>query len=265
LTLVTQEWEIRAVPAPGPVALVTGAGRGIGRAVAVRLSDEGYAVALVSRTEAQLQETAALCSGPTLVLARDITSPSAVEEAFDAVEQNWGPVEVLVAAAGAGVSAPLASTTDAMWDEMLSLNLTAPFRCIRRAAPGMVDEGRVSIVVVASVAAKRGEPYVAAYTASKHGVLGVVRSAAAELATKGVTVNAVCPGYVDTPMTEHTIGVIAERTGRSLDEARRELERKQPHLRLVTVDEVVAAVWTCIQNPGINGQAIVVDGGGLQS
>jgi NAD(P)-dependent dehydrogenase (short-subunit alcohol dehydrogenase family) len=253
------------VPAPGPVALVTGAGRGIGRAVAVRLSAEGYAVALVSRTETELQETAALCAGPTLVLARDITSTGAVEEVFAAAEQAWEPVEVLVACAGAGGAAPLTSTSDELWDEMVALNLTAPFRCIRRAVPGMVDRGRGAVVVVASVAAKRGDPYVTAYTASKHGVLGVVRSAAAELATKGVTVNAVCPGYVDTPMTDHTIDVIAERTGRTRDEARRELERKQPHQRLVTVDEVVAAVWTCVESPGINGQAIVVDGGGLQS
>lgn len=253
------------MPAPGPVALVTGAGRGIGRAVAVRLSAEGYAVALVSRTETELQETAALCDGPTLVIARDITSTAAVEEVFAAVEHAWEPVEVLVACAGAGGSAPLASTSDELWEEMVALNLTAPFRCIRRAVPGMVDRGRGAIVVVASVAAKRGDPYVTAYTASKHGVLGVVRSAAAELATKGVTVNAVCPGYVDTPMTDHTIDVIAERTGRTRDEARRELERKQPHRRLVTVDEVVAAVWTCVENPGINGQAVVVDGGGLQS
>ncbi|HEX5087563.1 MAG TPA: SDR family oxidoreductase [Nocardioides sp.] len=248
----------------GRVALVTGAGRGIGRGVAARLSAEGHAVGLVSRTEAQLHETAALCSGPTLVLARDITSTSAVDEVFAAVEHEWGPVDVLVACAGAGASAPLAATSDEMWEEMLALNLTAPFRCIRRAVPAMVDRGGGSIVVVASVVAKRGEPYVAAYTASKHGVLGVVRSAAAELATKGVTVNAVCPGYVDTPMTDHTIEVIAERTGRTRDEARRELERKQPHQRLVTVDEVVAAVWACVSNPGISGQALVVDGGGLQ-
>jgi NAD(P)-dependent dehydrogenase (short-subunit alcohol dehydrogenase family) len=233
--------------------------------VAVRLSAEGYAVALVSRTEAELHETAALCGGPTLVLVRDITSTTAVEEVFAAVEQQWGPVEVLVPCAGAGASAPLAATSDETWDDMLALNLTAPFRCIRRAVPAMVDRGRGAVVVVASVAAKRGEPYIAAYTASKHGVLGVVRSAAAELAAKGVTVNAVCPGYVDTPMTDHTIDVIAERTGRTRDEARRELERKQPHHRLVTVDEVVEAVWMCVRNPGINGQAITVDGGGLQS
>jgi NAD(P)-dependent dehydrogenase (short-subunit alcohol dehydrogenase family) len=250
---------------PGPVALVTGAGRGIGRGVAVRLSAEGYYVALVSRTESQLHETAALCTGPTLAVARDITSTPAVDEVFAAVEQHWEPVEVLVACAGAGASAPLVSTSDELWDEMVALNLTAPFRCIRRAVPGMVDRGRGAVVVVASVAAQRGDPYVAAYTASKHGVLGVVRSAAAELATKGVTVNAICPGYVDTPMTAHTIDVIAERTGRTRDEARRELERRQPHQRLVTVDEVVEAVWSCVRNPGISGQAITVDGGGLQS
>lgn len=148
---------------------------------------------------------------------------------------------------------------------MLDLNLTAPFRCIRRAVPAMVGRGYGRIVVVASVAAKQGEPYVSAYTASKHGILGVVRSAASELARTGVTVNAVCPGYVDTPMTEQTIAEIVERTGRSPEQARAALEAKQQSGRLVTVDEVAEAVWACVTNGSINGQGINVDGGGVQS
>jgi NAD(P)-dependent dehydrogenase (short-subunit alcohol dehydrogenase family) len=118
---------------------------------------------------------------------------------------------------------------------------------------------------VASVAAKRGEPYISAYAASKHGILGLVRSAAAELASKGVTVNAICPGYVDTPMTERTTAAIAEKTGRTMDQARAWLEARQPHGRMVTVDEVADAVWLCVTNGALNGQGINVDGGAVQS
>ena len=256
-----------AVPLPSPsrVALVTGAGRGIGRAVARRLSAEGLRVALTSRNPHELNETAAECPGETLVVPADITGPGSVDEVFSRVQQVWGTVDVLVANAGAGVSASLARTTDEQWQQMLDLNLTAPFRCIRRAVPAMVERGHGRIVVIASVAAKVGEPYIAAYTASKHGVLGLVRSAAAELATTGVTVNAVCPGYVDTPMTDATVAGISAKTGRSDAEARAVLERKQPTGRLITPDEVAETVWLCVTNGGINGQGINVDGGALQS
>ncbi|SCL27458.1 SDR family NAD(P)-dependent oxidoreductase [Micromonospora inyonensis] len=248
-----------------PIAIVTGAGRGIGRAVAVRLSREGYKLALTSRNESELRETADLCQGETMVIPADITSAEAIETLFDSVEDAWGAAEVLVANAGSGFAAPIHKTTDAQWASMLDLNLTAPFRCIRRAVPNMVAAKRGRIVVVASVAAKQGEPYISAYTASKHGILGVVRSAAAELAKTGVTVNAVCPGYVDTPMTAQTVSEIVSRTGRTADDARSALEAKQANGRLVTADEVADAVWACVANGAINGQGINVDGGGLQS
>ena len=248
-----------------PVALVTGAGRGIGRAVAVRLSEAGYRVALTSRSSDELEAVASACSGPTLVRPCDITDAAAVEDLFTDVEQEWGPVEVLVANAGAGVSASVAKTTDEEWQRMLDLNLTAPFRCLRRAIPSMVERHTGRIVVIASVAAKIGEPYIAAYTASKHGVLGLVRSAAAELARTGVTVNAVCPGYVDTPMTDATVEGIVAKTGRTPEEARAALEGKQPIGRLITTDEVAEAVMTCVRNGGMTGQGLNVDGGALQS
>jgi len=252
-------------PSPSRVALVTGAGRGIGRAVAVRLSAEGFAVALTARNTGELEATASACTGQTLVIGADITAPAAVDDVFSRVEQQWGAVDVLVANAGAGVSASLAKTTDEQWQQMLDLNLTAPFRCVRRAVPAMVQRGSGRVVVIASVAAKVGEPYIAAYTASKHGVLGLVRSAAAELATTGVTVNAVCPGYVDTPMTDATVAGISAKTGRSEEEARGALERKQPSHRLITPDEVAEAVWMCVVNGGVNGQGINVDTGAVQS
>ena len=246
-------------------ALVTGAGRGIGRAIALRLSDAGLRVALTSRSEDELTQTAAACAGETLVLPADITSADGVDHVFAEVERSWGPVAILVANAGAGESARLERTTDEQWHRMLELNLTAPFRCMRRAVPSMRAAGYGRIVVVASTAARVGEPYIAAYTASKHGVLGLVRSAAAELASTGVTVNAVCPGYVDTPMTQTSIEGIVAMTGRTAQEARRILELKQPIGRLITPEEVAAAVWFCIENEAISGQAVNVDGGAVQS
>jgi NAD(P)-dependent dehydrogenase (short-subunit alcohol dehydrogenase family) len=245
--------------------LVTGAGRGIGAAVAQRLSAAGHRVALTARTGPELDALAARLPGPALAVAADVTDPDAVERVFTTVEREWGPVEVLVLNAGAGTSAPLARTTDADWERMLALNLTAPFRMLRRAVPAMVEQGFGRVVAVASIAAKRGEPYIAAYTASKHGLLGLVRSAARELAATGVTVNAVCPAYVDTPMTDGTVATISEVTGRTPEQAREALERRQPIGRLVTPDEVADAVLLCVANAAITGQGINVDGGAVQS
>jgi NAD(P)-dependent dehydrogenase (short-subunit alcohol dehydrogenase family) len=247
------------------VALVTGAGRGIGRGVAVALAAAGHRVALTARSQPQLAETAELCGGGAVAVPLDLTAPGAVEDLFARVERALGPVEILVANAGAGTSAPLAKITDDDWQRMLDLNLTAPFRCIRRAVPTMTSAGWGRIVVLGSIASKRGEPYIAAYTASKHGVLGLVRSAAAELARTGVTVNAVCPAYVDTPMTDGSVEMIVATTGRTPEEARRILERKQPIGRLITVEEVVTAVLYCIANDAVTGQGINVDGGAEQS
>ncbi len=247
------------------IALVTGAGRGIGRAIAVRLSTAGMQVALTARSTDELEVTAEQCPVPPLTIGADITDANEVERIFTEIESQWGTVDVLVANAGSGTSARLDRTTDGDWQRMLDVNLTAPFRCMRRAVPAMRAAGYGRIVVIASSAARIGEPYIAAYTASKHGVLGLVRSAAAELAAAGVTVNAICPGYVDTPMTDVTIASIVRRTGRSQAEARATLAAKQPIGRLITVDEVAAAVLACVDNGAINGQAITVDGGAVQA
>ncbi|HET7431630.1 MAG TPA: SDR family NAD(P)-dependent oxidoreductase [Nocardioides sp.] len=247
------------------IALVTGASKGIGAACARALSDAGHRVALVSRDQAALEAVAETLPGESLVVPADMLDPAAIDAAFARVEQEWGPVEILVVNAGASMSAPLVRTTDEDWQRMLDLNLTAPFRCLRRALPAMTEAGFGRVVVVASVAGKVGSARIAAYTASKHGVLGLVRTAAMEVARTGVTVNAVCPGYVDTPMTDESVAHISAGTGRSEAEARAILEGMQPIGRLVTVEEVASAVLLCVDNAAVNGQGINVDGGAVQS
>ena len=164
------------------------------------------------------------------------------------------------------MSAPLVETSDEEWQRMLDLNLTAPFRCLRRALPSMTAAGFGRVVVIASVAGKVGAARIAAYTASKHGVLGLVRTAAAEVARSGVTVNAVCPGYVDTPMTDESASPTSPRD-RPARRTRRAtiLANVQPIGRLVTVEEVAPAVMLCVDNAAVNGQGINVDGGAVQS
>lgn len=250
---------------PGPVAVVTGAGQGIGLATAHRLAATRHRTVLVGRDRGKLERAAAEIAGPTLCVDADLTVPEQVESVFDTVERAWGPAQVLVAGAGSALAAPITSTTDAQWQQMIESNLTAPFRCIRRALPPMLAAGRGRIVVIASVVAKRGEREVSAYAASKHGVLGLVRAVAAEVASSGVTANAVCPGYVDTPMTDATVAAMAARLGMPEDEARAALARRQPIRRLVRPDEVAAAVLACVANGAINGQGINVDGGAVQS
>lgn len=244
---------------------MTGAGSGIGRAIALTLSAAGHRVALTARDERSLRAVADELTGASLVIPADITAAGSVEEIASAVEQRWGPVEILVANAGAGSSATVAKTTDDEWQRMLDLNLTAPFRCLRRILPAMTAARWGRVVVVASTAARIGEPYIAAYTASKHGVLGLVRAAAAEVAKSGVTVNAVCPGYVDTPMTDATIATIIERTGRDVAQVRALLAGKQPIGRLIAPEEVAAVVMSLVDNAAITGQAVNVDGGAVQS
>jgi len=254
---------------PSLRCLVTGASRGIGAAIVADLDHAGHRLALTARTEASLRAVAdslAGAGGSPLVLPEDATDPGSAERLHEAITAAWGGIDVLVVNAGEGNAAPLAKTDDAMWQASLDVNLTAPFRLLRAFVPGMVERGFGRVVVVASVAAKVGAPYISAYAAAKHGVLGLVRSVAVEVATSGVTVNAVCPGYVDTPMTDRTIEAIVEQTGRTPEQARASLERQQPIGRLISPQEVADAVRFCIADAGaLNGQAINLDGGGVQS
>jgi NAD(P)-dependent dehydrogenase (short-subunit alcohol dehydrogenase family) len=227
------------------LVVVTGGGGGIGRAVVARFEALGDRVVGVGRREC------------------DVTDESAVTALFD----RLGPVDVLVNNAGVGESAPLHRTTLESWRAHLDVNATGAFLCTRAAVPGMRERGRGAIVTVASTAGRVGAPYTAAYTASKHAAVGLMRAVAAELAGTGVTANAVCPAFVDTPMTERSVANIVRRTGRSEAESAAALAASSPLGRLLDPDEVAAAVvWLASPDAAaISGQTLVLDGGGIQT
>jgi NAD(P)-dependent dehydrogenase (short-subunit alcohol dehydrogenase family) len=241
----------------GKRALVTGAGSGIGAAIAERLAAEGATLTLVGRDAARLAGRAAALAGARTAVC-DVTDEAAVER----LAGETGEVDLLVNNAGAAEAAPLARTDLALWNRMLAVNATAPFLLCRAFAPGMVERGAGRIVNVASTAGERGYAYVAAYCAAKHGVVGLTRALAQELATTGVTVNAVCPGYTETSLLERAVDGIVAATGRDGDAARRALLRENPMGRFVRPGEVASAVaWLCEpEQAAITGRTIPVAG-----
>ncbi len=253
----------------GRVALVTGAGRGIGQAVALSLAAAGADVAVAARTAAQLEETASAVreqGRKSVALVCDVGDRAQVERAVARVRERMGPPLVLVNNAGIAASAKLSETTDDLWERMLRVNATGAFYCSRAVLPFMLEAGWGRIINMASVAARVGAAYISAYAASKHALLGLTRAVAAEVAGKGITVNAICPGYVDTDMTAGSVENISARTGRTTGQTRKILEGFSPQNRLITPEEVAAlAAYLCSDAArGINGQGIVVDGGAVQ-
>lgn len=250
----------------GQHAVVTGGGAGIGKAVALTLARLGAAVTVMGRRADPLKAVVAdieALSGRAQALVCDITDEASVDAAFAAAADGLGPVSILVNNAGAARSAPFGKTDTALWNDMVAVNLTGTFLCSRAALAGMITAGFGRIVSVASTAGLTGYPYVAAYCAAKHGVVGMTRALALETARRGVTVNAVCPGFVETDLLQDAVQNIVAKTGRSEDEARHELAASNPQGRLVQPWEVAEAVaWLCLPASGsITGQSVPVAGG----
>lgn len=243
-------------------ALVTGGGSGVGKAIALALAGEGVHVTICGRREAQLAEVAKESSRIFPVVA-DVTNEASMVALYEKAEAARGPFDIVVANAGIAGSSPAARTTLADWQRMLDVNLTGAFLTVRPALAGMAGRKAGRIVFIASTAGLKGAAYIAPYVAAKHGVIGLMRSLAAETVKTGVTVNAVCPGFVETDMLEESVARIVEKTGRSSEQARAALASTNPQGRIIQPDEVAAAVlWLCSDAAkSITSQALAISGG----
>jgi NAD(P)-dependent dehydrogenase (short-subunit alcohol dehydrogenase family) len=249
----------------GRHALITGAGSGIGAAIASRLAAAGARVTLIGRRVEPLERTRAGLAVPSDAGCEcaDVADEAAVRRAFESAERARGTIDILVNNAGVAPAAPAAKTTLELWNSTLATNLTGTFLCSREFVLRLPREASGRIVNVASTAGLKGYPYVAAYCAAKHGVIGYTRALALELARRPVTVNALCPGYADTGLLDEAVANIVRTTGRTADEARAELARSNPQGRFVQPAEIAEAVhWLCLpQSSAITGIALPIAGG----
>jgi NAD(P)-dependent dehydrogenase (short-subunit alcohol dehydrogenase family) len=245
----------------GQHALVTGGGTGIGAAVATLLARNGARLTLLGRNREAL-EAHASTMGASVQVA-DVTSKEAVDGAFARAKAEQGPISILINNAGAGQSDPFPRTSVELWSHMLAVNLTSVFHCTQAVIGDMKEARYGRIINVASMAGLKGYRYIAAYCAAKHGVVGLTRALAQEFADKGITVNAVCPGYVETDLVTRSVDNITRLTGRSRDEALAELLAVNPQKRLIRPEEVAATiVWLCSSEAAsVNGAAIPISGG----
>jgi NAD(P)-dependent dehydrogenase (short-subunit alcohol dehydrogenase family) len=249
----------------GRHAVVTGAGRGIGTAIAAAFAAEGVRVSLLGRDVGNLERVSDSLGGTdrAFPIVADIADPASVRSAFAAARGHFGAVHLLVNNAGQAASAKFTDTDEALWDRLIKVNLTGTYLATRQAVPDMLTEGYGRIVNIASTSGLRGAPYISAYASSKHAVIGLTRSLALEYANRHITVNAVCPGFVDTDIVKETIANIRSKTGRSDEEALAALVATNPQRRLIEPREVADTVmWLC--RPGsesVTGQSIVLAGG----
>jgi NAD(P)-dependent dehydrogenase (short-subunit alcohol dehydrogenase family) len=245
-------------------ALITGGGSGIGAAIARALADEGAAISLVGRRKAPLEVVAKGLPKATAIVA-DVTNAADCAAMVKSARAARGPIDIVIANAGAAESAPAAKISAEHWQHMIGVNLTGAFLTVQAALSDVTRQGKGTrrIVFTASTAGLKGYPYVAAYCAAKHGVVGLARALAAELKPAGVTVNAVCPGFADTPLLEASAVAIANKTGRSVAEARATLAKDNADGRLISPADVAAKVlWLCSpDSSAINGEAIIIAGG----
>jgi NAD(P)-dependent dehydrogenase (short-subunit alcohol dehydrogenase family) len=244
----------------GQHAIVTGGGTGIGAATARALAAEGARITLIGRRREPLEIAA---TGTGFFATADVTDRREVDAAFAKAREMQGPITILVNNAGAAESAPFRKIDEAGWRRMIGVNLDGVFNCCQSALADLLEAETGRIVTIASTAGLTGYRYTAAYTAAKHGAVGLMRALAAELASTGITANAVCPGFTDTDLVTQAVARISNKTGRTAGEARAELASLNPQGRLVTADEVAnAVVWLCLpESQSITGQAIAVAGG----
>jgi 3-hydroxybutyrate dehydrogenase len=248
------------------VAFITGGGKGIGEAIAYALARQGVRVAVAARTRSDVERVAgSICNngGEALGVVCDATKPDSIASAIEQTKKEFGSIDILINNAGASTSHKFIDHPDELWHQMIDANLNSTYYVTKAVVPMMIEAKWGRIINIASIASKIGGKYIAAYTAAKHGVLGLTRALAIELVSYNITVNAVCPGYVDTPMTDRAVENITTRTKLSADEARAALEKLSPQNRLIEPEEVAAVVVMLIGDEarGITGQAINVDGG----
>ena len=245
----------------GKHAVVTGGGKGIGAAISRALAARGAKVTVMGREAKVLEAIAVELDAQSIAV--DLVDEQAARQAFMDAAKLGGPIDILINNVGAAESASFAKTTRGLWDRMVALNMTVAYTCCHQVLPSMRARSYGRIVNVASTASLKGYSYVSAYCAAKHGLLGLTRALAAETATYGVTVNAVCPGFTETDLLARSVQTIMESTGRSEERAREDLMRANPQGRFIQPEEVAAAVvWLCsAEAQSVTGQAIAIDGG----
>jgi NAD(P)-dependent dehydrogenase (short-subunit alcohol dehydrogenase family) len=245
----------------GRHALVTGANRGIGAAIVRALSSEGASVTLMVRDAARAETVTASLTGPNAVVVADLTNRKVVQTACTEAAHRLGPIDILVNNAGYTETAPFLKTQPELFERMIAIHLLGAVHTMQSALPAMIERGRGHVVNVASTAGLRGEAYVSAYVAAKHALVGLTRSVAIEMSKRGIAVNAVCPGYTETDLVQDAVARVAAKTGKSEADALRSILASAGQARMVTPEEVAAAVVRlCTAPEAETGQTIVIDG-----